>query len=310
VAQEANLMGMVRILKPYWHFEYWYDRTTAPALPGSTPIPFMPVNPTIPAFGAPPVEDPYAFDEAARTATPGYSPHLAAMLPVPAIGTDILVWIPKIPSNDDAVNHAYLFVPVWRIRTVRDTNSFRKPGNMPREGFGAQETVGMGLEDRYILPAAINHGLVVQPEPGLPGTYPGRLGAELTIAQGIAMCNRQTDLLTEPVGPDGAALYYQQGILNPASVDGITNPMFRHYWLKTLGNEFAVWCFKIASPQPDDEDLTYVDWDFRYNPATGYCDNAAADLFFSTIFGVGSDPVDGFVGRHPNSGIYVMGGTT
>ena len=313
MAETNILMGMAQVLKPFWYFEYWYDRTTAPAFSGSIPIPLMPANPHIPVFANPPTVDPYAYDAAVRSNTAGYSPSLAAMLPVPAVGTDSLVWIPNIPSVARDANYAYLYVPQWRLRTVGDWKRFKKQGNIYREAFGAEDTTPLTGGDRYILPAGVGHAIVSgqQLEDGAANTIPGAFQVDTALREGIAMPATNAILTQPPSGPANDQLEYQQGILDPfgSVLRNFTSGMYRPMWLKNIGNELGFLVYKIAIPQPDDVSLTFVDWDFAYNPATGFCDSAADDCYFSSIFGVGADD-DGYRGRFTNSGLFVLSGKT
>jgi len=307
------LMGMARVLKPFWRFEYWYDRVGDTPSNGSTPIHLGPVNPTIPANGDPPEVDRFALDEAVRNQEQGYAPNLAAMLPVPQIGSDILLYIPEVPgilkTSEEPPDHCYIFVPVWRMRTIRDWNTYKKQGHIHKESFGARDS---NLnEDRYILPAATGCCLASNPLLDMPPSGDNDpLVLNNVITDGIV--TRAIWRKESPKGPSAAIneLALQQGILDMSSSDVAGNPTYRAHWLKVAGDEFAMWVYKAKYPIVGDTTVQFVDWDFQYDPATGFCADDAADIYFSSIFGVGSDPdvSTNTIGYYPFTGLYVMAG--
>ena len=300
------LMGMVSVLRPYWYFEFQYS-----AVPGYFPIPLMPVNPNRPPFTNPPTADLFAYDISVRNNRPGYSTSLAAMLSVPMIGGDVSVWIPQIPSVGRDANYCYLYVPVWRMRTIRDQNTFKKQGAIYRESYGAPDTTPGTGGDRYVLPAAAASSLVSLQSFDEPAanTLPGVFEVSMMMREGIAMPANTAVITQTPYDPTGGPLDYQQGILDPngSVVRNFASPMFRSTWMKIVGNELGFWVFKIAAPQPSDTEITYVDWDFGYNAATGYCSELADDCYFSSVFGVGANHA-GFTGGYPDSGLLVSAG--
>lgn len=309
------IIGMVNVMKPYWYFEYWYDRTTAPALSGAIPIPLGPVNPNIPVLANPPNVDMFAYDDAVRNGTAGYCPRLASMLPMPAIGSDVQIWMPTIPTGSRL--YTYMYVPVWRIRTVRDTALFKKQGNFPRESFGAQDSHPVIGGDRYVLPAASQIDLIGKQELDVEGTWPGMFNVSASIYGGYLIPGHENAFQANPVGPDGNSLEFQQGILDP-DLSGpnerlYVSPTFRPVWLKVMGNELAFLVYKIKYPEPADTTIDFLDWNFNYNPATGLCDIAAEDAFFSYYYGMGSaggGGIEPILGSNTTTGLYVMSGIT
>jgi hypothetical protein len=295
------LMGMARVLKPFWRFEYWYDRVGEPALDGGTPIALFPTGREIPANGDPPAADPRAFDQAVINGDAGYAESLAAMLPMPQIGSDALIWIPRIlcDSGEEDPPRCYIYVPVWRLRTVRDTSQYNKQGHIYKESFGA--------DDYYILPAALAHVIVAKQEfdDASTNTFPAFLQVSTSSNEGIAMpASVQVEVSSMPISPNlGNPLTYEQGVLaaNPYG----SKPNYMPYWLKVMGDELGFWVYKALHPQPGDTSLTYVDWEFNYDPATGFCDTGAEDFNFSQLFGVGGGELPGL---RPESGLYVMAG--
>jgi len=308
-------MGMAQVLKPFWRFEYFYDHTASPPLSGSVPIPLMPVNPNIPALVNPPPVDAFAYDKETRAGTAGYSPRLLAMMPMPRIGSDVLLWIPQIPSVAVDTNFMYVYQPVWRLRTIGDWRRSKKQGAIYRESFGAADTTAGIAGDRFILPAAFGHAVLSGQEMQDAGTgdVPSRMQTSLSIREGIAVSSAWSSLNPAPISsPAGAfGLEAQQGILNPEGSPSraFTSPMYRPYWMKVMGNELGIYVYKISAPQPTDLVTTYANWAFDYDPATGLCDPTADDIYFSCMFGVGAG-VAGYLGGYPNSGVFVMAGTT
>jgi len=316
---DAAVLSHNILFRPYWRFEYWYDRVAPGApLPGSVPIPLIGrANPEIPAATAPPGEDDWAFDPAVRAADPLYSDNLIAMTPMPALGSTALTYVPAIPSlGDREETFYYAFLPVWRMRTTADWRKYERKANMWRESPGAPDSRPATPEDRVILPAATGGVIYTAPSP----TYntgvidlPGNLAMSPVTPEAFGGLSGPYALGQAPYGPDGQRLEHQQGIADPAGGSHWYKPFHRPHWMKTCGNELGWLVFKVEAPEAGQTELVYRDWDFDYNPATGYCGTVGPpeDIGFSVMFGVGGDPavLDGrYAGFHPESGLWVFAG--
>jgi len=320
-------MSVARPLRPYQGFEYYYGLKGAQSpIPGDQPIRLQPVNPVqINRLPSPPV-DPYAFDGAARQLRTGYSPRLGAMLPMSAIGSMALVYLPQIPYVSEAIQgttpFVYSFVPVWRMRTVTDWNADRKQGNMPLQRFGADDTTVGAAGSRYILPACRGAAIYMRPEPIVhPGAVdlPANLTHQIAYPEGIGMATgAYSSSWRPPIAPTalgGVGMFTQQGVVDAAvgSGDG-AQPFFRPYWVKICGNELSFDVYKLEVPTDPTAIITYRDWDFQYDAATGYCDGTPGatgeDLPFSMVFGTGAATgiAPTLSGDHLWSGAYVFTG--
>lgn len=327
-------MGIARVLRPFWRFEYYYGLSGSETpVPGSRPIRLQPVNPTIPVQlnAVPPAIDPYAYDESARQGVTGYSPKLGAMLPMAALGSMSLSYLPQIPylgeSGGQTTAFMYAFVPVWRMRTAADWKRSKKQFAMPLERYGAPDSTGGASSPRFIIPGSRGAAIYMRPEPTLVGgANPSPLGFQAAYPEGIGMATGNlVSAWSPPFGPAADAdniQHTQQGIIDM----GLTGyaggqPFFRPYWAKVCGNEFAWDVYKVEIPLTPTSDITYRDWDFRYNNAggsIGFCDGpgdaggAGEDLAFSIVFGMGArTAVAGnanYGGAFSWSGAYVFNG--
>jgi hypothetical protein len=338
-----NLTSAAKVLRPYRRFEFDYNRVFYPgppapiaaqSAPGSCPIVFTwPANPNDvnPILGE---RDIFSLDEQARNATLGYSPRLISMVDVP-FGSSVCFWLPVVPSSvwGDPMDPEgypaqfnYAWRPIWRMRNMGDYRRKGKAWKIGQEAYGAADTNVTDGGNRVIIPASSESSLYVRTEPHVLsgqeyfGTQQAHFEAIVipsTCARGPATFGGvipQQPLLPQSVLANfDQRGQFQQGVIDPqAIVIGETNPaappLFVPYWTKAQGDEVALLCYKIAAVTRNDQpQLGFVNWDFGYDPATGFCNNNFYDRNFSIMFGVGT--VD-YNGPYPQMGPYIVYGQT
>lgn len=254
----------VRILKPFPGFEAVYQGKSA-----GLPICF------------PGERDP----EAGR---PGFDPNLMAGIKVP-LGARVLLWIPMAVGAQGGFQE-YIYRVAWRYSTLRKYRSPgradipRAPYHMPVQSPGVPDTTGGGNAPRVIVPASWRNVAFEQAEQASPSN--GRVDLR---PEEIAVVAPALVDFAQPLLPDGSAGVVQQGVFDPA-LDPVPAPMpgFQPFWFDAEGDEMLIFANRVNFEEP-------VNWDFT---------DAAADLFFSNVYGTGN-------GTHPDSrvvGIYLVTG--
>ena len=276
---------VARVLRPRVGFERLYQGVSA-----VVPIAF------------PGVPDP-------RAGQPGFSKNLLAGIPMP-LGARVKIFLPICttpnpdaptfnPEHPDvdgepyALETAYRYRLVWRMRTVRD---FRDPApGLPRppwhsspQGPGAPE----GGEARVPLPAAFGISAFEEVEPAT-GNGEVRLRVEDIVPTDIFEPHGVLDNLIPPLMPDvpfGVGIV-QQGILDPLEA-GIASlaPGFVVFDTEAQADELLIFANR-KDPTAGDGN-----WDFT---------NQDLDLPFGNVFGTAN-------GEHPvyrNNGILIMTGS-
>jgi len=310
-------MSLEKVLRPAWNFEIDYHGKT-----GARPIFFT--YPTVPPDRRPPWPAPdYAsvVDGEALSATPptGLSPMLAKFASVP-MGATMLFFIPFVPRPSGVtMDWVYVWRVVWRNRSAGDY--VRRPDigrgyQVPAIRFGAADSRSLLVPgrptmtlagNRYVLPAVSEAQLFQRPEPDFSDTitppYPC-----LLLCDGAEMTNDTRALPNSPFYPGAGSLAtdtyavdleYQQGVFDPnfPNISGETETFkpvgATHFakFIKALGGEFAVECFKFEYEVPGDI-RTYRPRDWEFLNVGGSLSQDAEDFGFSAMFGVGATVVD------------------
>jgi hypothetical protein len=307
-----------KVLRPPWRFEGDYHGQS-----GSVPILFTyPQAKTIPPVGQPDYET--ALDPEARRASPpeGISPLLAKFVPVP-IGSTMLVLFPLVPKRvtlDETAQWVYVWRVIWRERSAADytrRTHARAPFGIGKASLGAADSrVGMVpgrpsllvSGSRTVIPASAEAVTYARPAPVFfSPSHTTRLRAPFyggLFTDSVAIPTDSGVTTRSPRYPGATStdavqtMDYQQGVFDP-NFPGITFPdnpadsfncltaTFLPKFLKCLGNEFAVECYKYNL----DDELTMGlheprDWSFIID-SEGNC-VGGEDWAFSVMFGIGA----------------------
>lgn len=301
--------GIAKLLRAPWNFEMDYDGVS-----GDTPILFTgPANPTRPAPGVPDVItglDP----EALQNPPPaGVSPLLARMMPVP-IGSTMLFLFPIVQDGNNGAQTGPAWVYVWRavfrFRTLGDfirRKRHRVGWTIPLTRFGAQDTRGGHPPNRTtpvagarVVRPACSEAIVYNrsaPVPSESSPYFGLLASD------AVRIPYTTDFVTKvPLYPGASTdqtvgvirtMDYEQGERDPLSIPAtISNPRLgpSHLpkFLKCVGNEVAVECFKYEVDRATGAIMGARAWDFGVSPMTHRPTPGTEDFDFSVLLGIGA----------------------
>lgn len=255
----------VQVLKPFANFEAAYQ-----GKPATTPIMF------------PGVRD-------QRAGTPGFSPQLAAGIPVP-LGARVLLWLPMC-FNPMQGGQNYRYRVLWRMQNL---NSYRNPGrdDLPRPPYhfpfqraGSPDSTVLPPAERSVIPAAWRVVAFEQPE---AANADGQV--HLRVEDVIPRFDDSLINTVTPIYADGSSAVIQQGILDPATNPvGAPLPIFKPFWFDCEGDEIMILVTREDPSSPPN-------WDFTA---------AAADLAFSNVYGTGNNTHPSFA----TSGIYLLTGT-
>jgi hypothetical protein len=255
--------------------------------------------------------------EALKAAPPdGICPVLAKFAPVPK-GATMLALIPFVPKPVAVTeNWFYLWRIVFRTRSAGDY--LRRPDlgraygiGVARHGAADSRTLlvpGRGTltlaGERFVLPSVSEGQVYQRAEPDM-GSLTGPMSSVL-LTDGAKVPTHLSALASSPIYPGAGALNpavyataleYQQGVFDP-DFPGVTgevntfNPVTAtHFpkWLKSLGTEFAIECYKFNYEVADDvQTYTARTWDFL-NLAGTAVSPTSEDYGFSVMFGVGAE---------------------
>jgi hypothetical protein len=245
--------SMCTILKPYQGFERIYQGQLL-----SVPVPLTGVEGTaVPLADLPP-------------SGPDYDPGMLRYVPVP-MGSVINLWFPRIGQVGEGwAETSYTYQLRWRLRSIQDriaSDSVKVYQTVQTKGG---ITAPAASQPQLAVPASL--GEVITPV--LPTDYNGNLGLNL-----------QSATLADSQG------FYGTSVLNVENI--IRGPLyFPPRQVLCVGNELAIYAYRVTS-NPTDQ------WDFTNQ-----------DQGFSMFYGTGNPP-----SQHPwypSHGIYLatMGGTS
>lgn len=300
--------GIAKLLRAPWNFEMDYDGVS-----GDTPILFTgPANPTRPAPGVPDVItglDP----EALQNPPPaGVSPLLARMMPVP-IGSTMLFLFPIVQDGNNGAQTGPAWVYVWRavfrFRTLGDyirRKRNRVGWTIPLTRFGARDTraghppnrTTPVAGERVVRPGCTEAVVYNRsaPSPGEASPYFGLLASD------AVRIPYTTDFVTKAALYPGVSidatidkirtLDYEQGERDPSTIPALITqprigPSHLPKFLKCVGNEVAVECYKYEVDRATGAIIGHRDWQFTVDAGTHLPTPGAEDFDFSVLLGIG-----------------------
>jgi hypothetical protein len=305
--------GIAKLLRAPWNFEMDYDGQD-----GAIPILFTsPYAATRPAPGVPDVVtalDPEAIRQPAIT---GISPLLARMLPVP-MGSTMLFYFPIVQDSHVGVLNepcwAYVWRVIFRLRTLADFQRRKRARvgwSVPLSRLGTADTRTTRIPNtqtavggqRFIRPASAEAVIYNRsaPTPAESSPYFGTLTSDAVKIPFTADFTTQTALypgwsLDATPLTVTKTMDYEQGERDPATVPlaGIGSgmrylgPSHLPKFLKCVGNECAVECFKFEIDRTTGAVLQPRAWAFGVDPVTHLPDPTAEDAAFSRLLGIGA----------------------
>lgn len=300
--------GIAKLLRAPWNFEVDYDTQ-----PGDRPILFTnPYTRNRPALG---VADTWtALDTEAQMNPPpaGVSPLLARMMPVP-MGSTAMMILPVVQRSESYVpplgsQWAYVWRTVFRLRAVADYQRRKKarvPWSIPVSRMGTQDTRVGHPPNRDNVPVAgtrtVRPSLVESiiynrslPVPQEEAPYFGTL-----LSDGVKILYNAISTTYTPFYPGWASdahpaaihtLDYEQGERDPAAFSGgsgfRTGSFHVPKFIKCVGNELAVECYKVQVNLKTGALEGFRNWDFGL--AGNIPQPNSEDFDFSLLLGIGA----------------------
>ena len=234
---------------------------------------------------------------------PGYDPNLLAGVPVP-IGSDILIYIPRILPVYGQTAPIYSYTLIWRVRSQQEAvadENFLLSGNLGPRLPGVPDLTGTSPGPRFVIPAAMETLVFTDAEPSIPSIPAGQNARSLQIE--IFGGVWQAPLMPNfpPGGVAASKLnkagVVSQGLYDDTAVSGSGSDYARAGWRgapsynvlqrKSLGNELMIMVSRSAET-PNEA------WDF-----------AGSDVYFSELFGTNN----GARPPIPNTGILLFTGS-
>ena len=308
--------GIAKLLRAPWNFEVDYDNVE-----GDTPILFTgPYSTTIPAPGVPDVFTALDQEAAQLIPPPGISPLLAKMMPVP-MGSTLLFMFPIVqdstPNRIAPTTIAYVWRAIFRMRTVADfqrRKQNRVPWSIPLSRFGSPDTRGGHPPNRANTPVA--GARVVRPacsesvifNRSAPGPQEDAPFFGLISSDAVRIPLTHNFTTVSPRYPGSAlapqlntvpTLDYEQGerdpaLFPPSQYGGFRGgPFHLPKFLKCVGNEVAVECFKVEVDSQTGAVIGPADWQFGIDPMTYLPSQQAPDFQFSLLLGIGAKSLPG-----------------
>ena len=307
-------LGIAKLLRAPWNFEEDYD-----GQPGDVPILFTAPFTSSPLPAGTP--DTYtALDQEAQQSPPppGISPLLAKMVSVP-IGSTLAIYFPVIQrpivkegdTQDPPIG--YVWRATFRLRTIADFQRRKKsrvPWSIPLSRFGTHDTrtgsppnrPGIFVAGPRVIKTASSESVIYNRSKPEASATPPFFGTLSTDASVIPFGT--TTVTRSPFYPGWSNanpiqnLDYEQGERDPATlVHGLftspyrTGPFHVSRFLKCMGNEFSVECFKYELSSYNGAIVQPRAWDFGFS--AGKVSPNAEDFYFSLLLGVGARALEG-----------------
>jgi hypothetical protein len=280
---------------------------------GDRPILFTnPYTRSRPALGVPDTWT--ALDTEAQMNPPpaGVSPLLARMMPVP-MGSTAMLLLPVVQKSETyvpptGVQWAYVWRAVFRLRAVADyqrRKRARVPWSIPVSRMGTSDTRVGHPPNRATVPVAgdrtvrptlmeaviYNRSL---PVPAEEAPYFGSL-----LSDGVKIPYNTLATTYSPYYPgwqldaDPTAIHtldYEQGERDPGAFAGgsgfRTGPFHLPKFIKCVGNEMAIECYKVQTNPSTGALEGFRRWDFGL--AGNVPQPNSEDFDFSLLFGIGA----------------------